>query len=149
MTQDLVTYDNYCYFQIFQFVYSAYATMLGHLRSNALESFKVRLEQYLNQGKGFANAVRDSQQSCLLVFDKGCEGEKQIDYNNFLIDYTSYKLCSPSDAAVKQATWNASKVREKLCRDIDSHAASARTAKLSELTANYEVMLWISLLLIS
>ncbi|KAJ4901604.1 Protein ROOT HAIR DEFECTIVE 3-like protein 2 [Raphanus sativus] len=97
------------------FVYTAYATMLGHLRSNALESFKVRLEQYLNQGKGFANAVRDSQQSCLLVFDKGCE-----------------------DAAVKQATWNASKVREKLCRDIDSHAASARTAKLSELTANYE-----------
>ncbi|CAN7102630.1 unnamed protein product [Brassica rapa subsp. narinosa] len=97
------------------FVYSAYATMLGHLRSNALESFKIRLEQSLNQGKGFANAVRDSQQSCLLVFDKGCE-----------------------DAAVTQATWNASKVREKLCRDIDSHASSAQTARLSELTANYE-----------
>lgn len=96
-------------------VYSAYATMLGHLRSNALESFKIRLEQSLNQGKGFANAVRDSQQSCLLVFDKGCE-----------------------DAAVKQATWDASKVRDKLCRDIDSHASSAQTARLSELTANYK-----------
>lgn len=65
----------------FQFVHSAYATMLGHLRSNALESFKVRLEQSLNQGKGFANAVRDSQQACLLVFDKGCEGE--ISYFRF------------------------------------------------------------------
>ncbi|KAF2551585.1 hypothetical protein F2Q68_00035773, partial [Brassica cretica] len=49
-----------------------------------------------------------------------------------------YKLRSPSDAAVKQATWNASKVREKLCRDIHSHASSAQTARLSELTANYE-----------
>ncbi|KAH0869124.1 hypothetical protein HID58_076146, partial [Brassica napus] len=97
------------------FVSSAYATMLGHLRSNALESFKIRLEQSLNQGKGFANAVRDAQQSCLLVFDKGCE-----------------------DAAVKQATWNASKVREKLSRDIHSHASSAQTARLSELIANYE-----------
>jgi len=59
----------------FQFVYPSYATMLGHLRSNALESFKIRLEQSLNQGEGFAKAVRDSQQSCLMVFDKGCEGE--------------------------------------------------------------------------
>ncbi|XP_010481636.1 PREDICTED: protein ROOT HAIR DEFECTIVE 3 homolog 2-like [Camelina sativa] len=97
------------------FVYSAYATMLGHLRSNALESFKIRLEQSLNQGEGFAKAVRDSQQSCLLVFDKGCE-----------------------DAAVEQATWDASKIKEKLCRDIDSHTSSAQDAKLSELIANYE-----------
>ncbi|CAA7057337.1 unnamed protein product [Microthlaspi erraticum] len=97
------------------FVHPAYASMLGHLRSNALESFKIRLEQSLNQGEGFANAVRDSRQSCLLVFDKGCK-----------------------DVAVKQATWDASKIREKLCRDIDSHASSAQTAKLSELTANCE-----------
>lgn len=59
----------------FQFVHTAYATMLGHLRSNALESFKIQLEQSLNQGEGFAKAVRDSQQYCLIVFDKGCEGE--------------------------------------------------------------------------
>ncbi|CAH8278258.1 unnamed protein product [Arabidopsis lyrata] len=96
-------------------VHTAYATMLGHLRSNALESFKIQLEQSLNQGEGFAKAVRDSQQYCLIVFDKGCE-----------------------DAKVKQATWDASKIREKLCRDIDAHTSSARTAKLSELTANYE-----------
>jgi hypothetical protein len=101
------------------FVYPSYATMLGHLRSNALESFKIRLEQSLNQGEGFAKAVRDSQQSCLMVFDKGCE-----------------------DAAVKQATWDASKIREKLCRDIDAHTFFARSAKLSELTANYEVLFW-------
>ncbi|CAH2046365.1 unnamed protein product [Thlaspi arvense] len=97
------------------FVHSAYANILGHLRSNALESFKTGLEQSLNQGEGFASAVRNSKQSCLLVFDKGCK-----------------------DAAVKQATWDASKIREKLCRDIDSHTSSAETAKLSELTANYE-----------
>lgn len=53
----------------------------------------------------------------------------------------------PSDAAVKQATWDASKIREKLCRDIDSHTSSAQTAKLAELTANYEVLFWFSLLL--
>lgn len=67
--------SNFDYSPNFQLVHSAYATMLGHLRTNALESFKSRLEQSLNQGEGFENAVRDSRQSCLLVFDKGCKGE--------------------------------------------------------------------------
>lgn len=43
------------------------------------------------------------------------------------------------DAAVRHANWDASKVRDKLRHDIDSHASSVRTAKLSEITTNFEV----------
>ncbi|XP_010536351.1 PREDICTED: protein ROOT HAIR DEFECTIVE 3 homolog 2 [Tarenaya hassleriana] len=104
------------------FVYPAYATMLGHLRSKALEGFKHRLEESLYHGEGFANSVRICYQSCLLEFDKGCE-----------------------DVATKQADWDASKVKEKLCRDIDSHTSSTRSAKLAELTTNCEKRLTLAL----
>jgi len=46
-----------------------------------------------------------------------------------------------SDASVRQANWGPSKVRDKLRRDIDSHALSVRNAKLSEITTNFEVIL--------
>ncbi|BFG28354.1 hypothetical protein CerSpe_146280 [Prunus speciosa] len=104
------------------FVYPAYTTMLGHLRSKALEDFKVRLEQSLNKGGEFASSVRTSTQSSMLEFDKGC-----------------------ADAAIQQADWDASRVREKLKRDIDAHASSVRSAKLSELNINYEKQLSSSL----
>jgi len=55
-------------------VHHAYVTMLGHLRSKALESFKTRLEQSLHKGEGFAASVRACAQSCMVEFDKGCEG---------------------------------------------------------------------------
>jgi len=45
------------------------------------------------------------------------------------------------DAAVRHANWGASKVRDKLRRDIDSHASSVRIAKLSKITTNFEVIL--------
>jgi hypothetical protein len=45
-----------------------------------------------------------------------------------------------SDAAITQANWDASKVREKLCHDIDAHALSVRSAKLSNIIATYEVL---------
>ncbi|CAN8323485.1 unnamed protein product [Cochlearia groenlandica] len=100
------------YSSLSQLMYPSYKTMLGHLRSNALESFITRLEETLNQGQGFANAVRSSKQSCLLVFNEGCQ-----------------------DVAVEQASWgDASNIR-------DSHSSSSRTAKLSELTSNYKEML--------
>uniref|UniRef100_A0A6N2KWF3 GB1/RHD3-type G domain-containing protein n=1 Tax=Salix viminalis TaxID=40686 RepID=A0A6N2KWF3_SALVM len=54
-------------------VHQAYVTMLGHLRSKALESFKTRLEQSMQKGEGFADSVRACAQSCLAEFDKGCE----------------------------------------------------------------------------
>lgn len=42
-------------------------------------------------------------------------------------------------AAIEQARWDPSKVREKLRRDIDVYVTSVRAAKLSELTTLYEV----------
>lgn len=45
-----------------------------------------------------------------------------------------------SDASVRQANWGASKLRDKLSRDIDSHALSVRNAKLLEITTNFEVI---------
>ncbi|KAI9197925.1 hypothetical protein LWI28_006806 [Acer negundo] len=97
------------------FVHPLFSSMLGHLRSKAFESFKTRLEQLLNKGEGFAASVSRCTQSCMLEFDQGC-----------------------ADAAIRQANWDASKVREKLSRDIDAHASSVRSAKLAEIIANYE-----------
>ncbi|ONI11432.1 hypothetical protein PRUPE_4G106500 [Prunus persica] len=105
------------------FVYPAYTTMLGHVRSKALEDFKVRLEQSLNKARGFATYVRICTHSSMLEFDKGC-----------------------ADAAVIQANWDASRVREKLQRDMDAHASSVCSAKLSELNVNYEQQLSASLI---
>ncbi|MED6208260.1 hypothetical protein PIB30_117609 [Stylosanthes scabra] len=102
-------------------VFPAYTTMLGHLRSKALDSFKTKLDLSLNCGKGFAASVRMWTRSSMLEFDKGS-----------------------SDAAVRQASWDASRVRNKLRHDIDSHAMSVRNAKLSEIMHNFEVILLLS-----
>lgn len=45
-----------------------------------------------------------------------------------------------ADAVIQQANWDTSKMRDKLRRNIDAHVASVRAAKLSELTALYEVL---------
>ncbi|XP_041028943.1 protein ROOT HAIR DEFECTIVE 3 homolog 2-like isoform X2 [Juglans microcarpa x Juglans regia] len=103
-------------------VHPAYSTMLGHLRSKALESFKNKLEQSLIKGEGFAASVRTCTGSCMLEFDQGC-----------------------ADATIRQANWDASKVRDKLRRDVDAHASSVRSAKLSEMMANYEKQLALAL----
>ncbi|KAH9795738.1 protein ROOT HAIR DEFECTIVE 3 [Citrus sinensis] len=97
------------------FVYPTYSTLLGHLRSKAFESFKIQLEQSLKKGEGFAASVRTCTQSCMLEFDRGC-----------------------ADAAIRQAKWDASKVREKLRRDIDTEASSVRSVKLSAIIADHE-----------
>uniref|UniRef100_A0A2N9IM73 GB1/RHD3-type G domain-containing protein n=1 Tax=Fagus sylvatica TaxID=28930 RepID=A0A2N9IM73_FAGSY len=104
------------------FVHPVYTTMLGHLRFKALESFKARLEQSLHKREGFAASVRSCTRSCMLEFDHGC-----------------------ADAAITQANWDASKVREKLCHDIDAHALSVRSAKLSNIIATYEKRLTLAL----
>ncbi|PNX86352.1 protein root hair defective 3, partial [Trifolium pratense] len=96
-------------------VYPAYTTMIGHLRSKALDDFKTKLDQALNNGEGFAASVQTWTHSILLEFDKGSD-----------------------DASVRQAKWGASKVRDKLRRDIDSHALAVRNAKLLEITTNFE-----------
>ncbi|XP_057986092.1 protein ROOT HAIR DEFECTIVE 3 homolog 2 isoform X4 [Hevea brasiliensis] len=99
-------------------VHPAYLTILGHLRSKTLENFKSRLEQSLNCGEGFAASVRTCGQSCMLEFDKGC-----------------------ADASIRLAKWDASKVREKLRRDIETHASSVCNLKLSEMIKKYEKQL--------
>lgn len=48
--------------------------MLGHLRSNAFESFKTQLQRLLGRGEGFATSVRTCQQSSMLEFERGCSG---------------------------------------------------------------------------
>ncbi|XVF25355.1 hypothetical protein REPUB_Repub13aG0205800 [Reevesia pubescens] len=100
------------------FVHPAYLNLLAHLRSKALEGFKSRLEHMLNKGEGFAASAHACTKSCMLEFDQGC-----------------------ADAAIVQANWDASKVREKLRRDIDAHTSSIRNAKLSELMVSYEKQL--------
>ncbi|PPD83338.1 hypothetical protein GOBAR_DD19728 [Gossypium barbadense] len=107
---------------MFQFVHPAYLNLLGHFRFKALEDFKSRLEQMLNIGEGFAASICTSTESCMLEFDQGC-----------------------ADAAIKQANWDASKVKEKLFRDINAHALSVQDAKLSELMVSYEKQLGQSL----
>ncbi|KAF4362476.1 hypothetical protein CsatB_001403 [Cannabis sativa] len=98
-----------------EFLYPAYATMLGNLRSKALEDFKTKLGHLLTKGEAFASSVHACAESCLIEFDQGC-----------------------AEAAIQQADWDASKIREKLIRDIDAHASSVCSEKLSELIANYE-----------
>ncbi|XP_062176168.1 protein ROOT HAIR DEFECTIVE 3 homolog 2-like [Alnus glutinosa] len=104
------------------FVHPAFTTLLGHLRSKALESFKSRLEQSLNKGEGFATSVRTCTHSCLLEFDQGC-----------------------ADATISQANWDASKVSDELQRHIDVHASSVRSAELLKMIASYEEQLNLAL----
>ncbi|CAA7402921.1 unnamed protein product [Spirodela intermedia] len=101
--------------KLLQIAYPAYQSTLSHLRTKTLDDFKEAFEKLLNKGEGFAAASRSCTKSFLSKFDEGC-----------------------AEAAVKQASWESSKVREKLRRDIDAHVATVRASKLSELTASYE-----------
>ncbi|XP_027088942.1 protein ROOT HAIR DEFECTIVE 3 homolog 2 isoform X1 [Coffea arabica] len=101
-----------------QLVHPAYITLLGHLRSSALTNFKIQLEQKLSRGEGFVASVNSCMQSSMLEFDKHC-----------------------SDAVIKHADWDASKIREKLQRDMQAHASSVRAEKLSQLIAKFEKQL--------
>lgn len=51
--------------------------MLGNLRSEAIEYFKIRLEKSLNEGEGFAASVRACSHSCIAEFDKKCAGKNK------------------------------------------------------------------------
>ncbi|MCH85237.1 ROOT HAIR defective 3 GTP-binding family protein, partial [Trifolium medium] len=99
-------------------VYPAYTTMIGHLRSKALKDFKTNLDRSLNNGRGFASSIHSWNKSIMLEFDKGS-----------------------TDASVRQTNWDASKVRDELQYDIDSHALSVCNAELLEITTNFEKQL--------
>ncbi|PKA59740.1 Protein root hair defective 3 like 1 [Apostasia shenzhenica] len=104
--------------KVLQIVHPAYLSMLGHLRSRALDKFKGDLEQLLNGGEGFAASVRDSTRRCFVEFDQEC-----------------------ADAAIKQADWDASRVHEKLRRDAEGHAMAVRSTKLCDLIANFKMQI--------
>ncbi|CAH9145693.1 unnamed protein product [Cuscuta epithymum] len=96
----------------------AYISQLDHLCAAECEAFKVKLEQSLCRGEGFASSVRQHTQSCVLLFDTKC-----------------------SEAAIKQAKWDSSKFREKLCHDIATHASSVRNDRLLKLESSYKKQL--------
>uniref|UniRef100_A0A2P2LVQ2 Protein ROOT HAIR DEFECTIVE 3-like n=1 Tax=Rhizophora mucronata TaxID=61149 RepID=A0A2P2LVQ2_RHIMU len=104
--------------KLLQLVQPAYQSMLGHIRSGNLEKFKDKFEKALNAGEGFSSAACACTQSCMALFDEQCR-----------------------DAVIGQANWDASRVRDKLHRDIDSHVASVEAAKLSDLTLIFEAKL--------
>ncbi|KAG5223404.1 protein ROOT HAIR DEFECTIVE [Salix suchowensis] len=99
--------------QALEVVRNAYVTILEHLYSSTLESFKTSLEQSLNKGKGFAASARIFAQSCFLVFDQGCE-----------------------DAAIRQSEWNASEAREKLSRHMLSEMMAKYEKQLTDVLAD-------------
>ncbi|XP_011003562.1 PREDICTED: protein ROOT HAIR DEFECTIVE 3 homolog 2-like isoform X4 [Populus euphratica] len=101
-------------------VRDAYDTLLMHLYSNTVKSFKTRLEQSQNEGHEYVVDIHLYSQSCMVEFDQGCE-----------------------DAAIHQSEWNASKYRKKLICDMLSemmakykkqitHALSKRVESLLE-----------------
>ncbi|OIW11845.1 hypothetical protein TanjilG_31595 [Lupinus angustifolius] len=101
--------------KLLQLVQPAFQSALGHVRSGTLDKFKETFEKALKGGEGFSEAANNSIGSCMAQFDKAC-----------------------ADVVIEQANWDASKVREKLQRDIDAHVASVRAEKISELTSTYE-----------
>ncbi|KAL9247293.1 hypothetical protein vseg_020738 [Gypsophila vaccaria] len=104
--------------RLLQIVQPAFHSILGHVRSGALEKFKEAFEKALNGGEGFYDAANRCKQSALAVFDEGC-----------------------ADSVVEQADWDTSKMSSKLVRDLDEHIDSVRAAKLGELTSQYEAKL--------
>ncbi|XP_074579536.1 protein ROOT HAIR DEFECTIVE 3-like [Curcuma longa] len=96
-------------------VHPTYQALLGHLRSKSLEKFQKDVESSLNSRKGFAASVRDCTESSMFEFDQGS-----------------------ADVIISRAEWDASKVREKLYRDVTAHAHTLRNQKISELTKRYE-----------
>ncbi|KAI3670537.1 hypothetical protein L1987_87875 [Smallanthus sonchifolius] len=101
--------------KLIQLVHPTYQLMLEHIQLETLDKFKKSLHDALSGGLGFANAARDCMGSFIRIFEEQCK-----------------------DATIKQADWDSGKVRDKFSRDIDSHIAEVRTAKLSELNALYE-----------
>ncbi|XP_031092080.1 protein ROOT HAIR DEFECTIVE 3-like [Ipomoea triloba] len=104
--------------KLLQLTLPAYQYMLGHIRSETLETFKKEFDIALNEGKGFAMAARGCTESSMAQFDERC-----------------------ADAVIDQANWDSSKTRDKLTRDIDGHIAVVRASKLAELTTLYETKL--------
>eukprot|EP00250_Pteridium_aquilinum_P020464 c24824_g1_i1 orf=337-2970(-) len=97
-----------------EMLYPSYQAMLAHHRAKAFEKFKKDLE-HSSSNEGFAALVSRCSEVCMSEFDQGC-----------------------ADSFVQIAGWDASKVRDKLRRDIDAHANALRTEKLADIATQSE-----------
>lgn len=105
-----------------QELHEAYLAILNHHRTAALEKLKSDLESEMG-GKdcspvAFCNTAKDISEKAMSLFDAGA-----------------------ADAKVSEVTWDASKIREKLKRDIDSHIASVKAEKLKFVASDAEKQL--------
>lgn len=58
---------------MFQLVFPAFQSVMGHLRSRTLEKFKETFDKALS-GEGFSSAARDCTKFYMAEFDGGCAG---------------------------------------------------------------------------
>ncbi|KAK8961281.1 hypothetical protein KSP40_PGU011969 [Platanthera guangdongensis] len=103
---------------LLKLAHPSFRAVLKHLCSKILENFTIDLDQSLIAGRGFASSARDCALHYLLQFDQDFSGLK-----------------------VKHANWDASCSREKLRLNIEAHATSIRSTKLSELIVYYKKQL--------
>ncbi|KAJ6748232.1 PROTEIN SEY1 [Salix purpurea] len=94
-------------------VHDAYDTMLMHLYSNTVNSFKTSLEQSLNEGREYVASIHLCSQSCLREFDEGCE-----------------------DAAIQQSEWNANEFRKRLICNMLSEVMAKYKKQITHAIAN-------------
>lgn len=59
---------------IFQLVQPAFQSVLGHLRSGALDKFKDAFDKALNGGEAFSSAAQTCSQCYMTMFDERCAG---------------------------------------------------------------------------
>ncbi|XP_021827157.1 protein ROOT HAIR DEFECTIVE 3-like isoform X1 [Prunus avium] len=90
----------------------AFKASLKHIRCSTLDKFKEAFKRALDGQEGFSVAVSNCTEYLMAQFDKDC-----------------------ADAAIKQANWDTSKVKDKLRRDIEAHVASVLSDKITQHTA--------------
>lgn len=78
--------------------------------------------------------IKSVQVQSVLIFNYSVKGKIKHTEKNAMSLFVSF-----IDVIIQQANWDASKTKEKFRRDMETHVASVRAAKLSELTASYEV----------
>ncbi|XP_011003575.1 PREDICTED: protein ROOT HAIR DEFECTIVE 3 homolog 2-like [Populus euphratica] len=81
-------------------VRDAYDTLLMHLYSNTVKSFKTRLEQSQNEGQEYVVDIHLYSQSCMVEFDQGCEGDVFDDCVELLMWLLTWTVTSPARVAI-------------------------------------------------
>lgn len=113
---------DYLLSEVLKSVKPVHDSIVAHLRTGALTRFKQGLKEWAyrpgGDGKGFAAAVRKFSENALSDFDRGV-----------------------ADVQVPYAQWDASKLREKLKRDIDAHVSAVRSEEISAVVSTAEKQL--------